>query len=228
MKCAIKNNILSFFPNDSIPEDWEEVYIDQYEDYTELADGYNDGKYILGEKEIEIEVPDFEIVDIEVEIHDVDEEGNYIYDEDGNPVTHTETRPVQQQVDIHTETITVKTLVLNPNYEEEKAEKERARIANLHLTRGDVFRALLLAKGVTRAEIRAIIETMPEITPEQRVQKEMALIDFDEALEFYRGVALIDTLGLQLGISSKQMDRFFDTNDWHELLIEGVGDDVKI
>ena len=228
MKCAIKNNILSFFPNDSIPEDWEEVYIDQYEDYAELADGYNDGKYILGEKEIEIEVPDFEIVDIEVEIHDVDEEGNYIYDEDGNPVTHRETRPVQQQVDIHTETITVKTLVLNPNYEEEKAEKERARIANLHLTRGDVFRALLLAKGVTRAEIRAIIETMPEITPEQRVQKEMALIDFDEALEFYRGVALIDTLGLQLGISSKQMDRFFDTNDWHELLIEGVGDDVKI
>lgn len=103
-------------------------------------------------------------------------------------------------------------------WEARQNQKEQERIANLHLTRGDVFRALLLSKNVTRADIRGIIEAMPESTPEQRVAKELALIDFDEALEFYRGVALIDTLGLQLGITSEQMDRFFETNDYHELI----------
>lgn len=111
-------------------------------------------------------------------------------------------------------------IILNPNYEEEQAEKERERIANLHMTRGDVFRGLLLAKGVTRADMRGLIEAMPETTPQERIAKEYALIDFDEALEFYRGVSLIDTVGEQLGITPHQMDRFFDTKDWHELIKE--------
>ena len=85
------------------------------------------------------------------------------------------------------------------------------------MTRGDVFRGLLLAKGVTRADIRGMIELMPDGTPEQRTAKEMAFIDFDEALEFYRGVALIDNLGVQLGITPEQMTAFFETKDWHEL-----------
>jgi DNA-binding transcriptional MerR regulator len=102
--------------------------------------------------------------------------------------------------------------------EEEKQQQEAERIANLHLTRGDVFRGLLLAKGITRAEIRGIIEAMPEVTPQEKIAKEYALIDFDEALEFYRGVALIDTLGEQLGITSEQMTKFFETKDWHELV----------
>ena len=46
----------------------------------------------------------------------------------------------------------------------------------------------------------------------------MALIDFDEALDFYRGNALIDTVGLQLGITKKQLDEFFETNDYTKLL----------
>ena len=104
-------------------------------------------------------------------------------------------------------------------YTEEEIEQQQAeRIARLHLTRGDVFRALLLAKQVTRAQIRALIEAMPSETPEQMLAKEMALIDFDEALEFYRGVALIDTLGEQLNITPEQMTRFFETNDYQELI----------
>lgn len=102
--------------------------------------------------------------------------------------------------------------------EEEKAQQEAERIAQLHLTRGDVFRGLLLARQVTRQQIRALIEAMPDDTPEQAIAKEYALIDFDESLEFYRGVALIDTLGLQLGISSDAMTAFFETNDWHYLV----------
>jgi hypothetical protein len=101
---------------------------------------------------------------------------------------------------------------------DEIAQREAERIAQLHLTRGDVFRALLLARQVTRAQIRGLIEQMPEETPEQMIAKEYALIDFDESLDFYRGVALIDTLGQQLGISSEAMTQFFETNDWHYLI----------
>lgn len=118
----------------------------------------------------------------------------------------------------HIEIVKVKVLVLNPNWEQEQAEKEAQRIAQLHLTRGDVFRGLLMARQVTRAQIRALIEQMPDETPEQQIAKEYALIDFDESLDFYRGVALIETLGLQLGISSEAMTQFFETNDWHYLI----------
>lgn len=102
--------------------------------------------------------------------------------------------------------------------EEEERQQEAERIAQLHLTRGDVFRALLLARGVTRVQLRAMIEQMPEETPEQQLAKEMALIDFDEALDFYRGIALLDTLGLALGITEEQMTQFFETNDYHYLI----------
>ena len=95
---------------------------------------------------------------------------------------------------------------------EEIAQKEQERTAKLHLTRGDVFRGLLQAKGVTRTQLRAMIEAMPD-----GIDKEMALIDFDEALEFYRGVALIDTVGTALGITSNQMTEFFETNDYQKL-----------
>jgi len=99
--------------------------------------------------------------------------------------------------------------------EEELAEKERERISRLSLTRGDVFRGLLQAKGVTKAQLRAGIEAMPE-----GLQKEMALIDFDEALNFFRGNPLVDTVGATLGITSEQLDKFFETNDYHELEAE--------
>lgn len=91
--------------------------------------------------------------------------------------------------------------------------KEQERIAQLHLTRGDVFRALLQAKGVTRDMLRAEILKMPE-----SVQREMALIDFDEALDFYRGNPLIDTIGATLDIDKDQLDRFFQSNDYHDLI----------
>ena len=100
-------------------------------------------------------------------------------------------------------------------WEEKQAQKERERIAMLSLTRGDVFRGLLLAKQVTRAEIRAMIENNETLSI---LQKEMALIDFDEALNFYRGNTLIDTLGMTLGITSEQLDAFFETNDYTVLL----------
>lgn len=85
----------------------------------------------------------------------------------------------------------------------------------LNLTRGDVFRGIYLAKGIKRNQIRNLIENMPEAT-EQEI--ELALIDFDEALHFYRALPLIDKLGEQLGISPNQMTAFFVTNDYHYLI----------
>ena len=104
--------------------------------------------------------------------------------------------------------------------EEELAQQEKEKVAMLKLTRGDVFRGLLQAKGVTRSYIREMIENMPSETTEEHFIKEMALIDFDEALDFYRGNQLIDTLGLQLGITSEQLDEFFKTNDYKVLINE--------
>ena len=106
--------------------------------------------------------------------------------------------------------------VLNDDkYQEQKAQEEKERIAMLSLTRGDVFRGLLQAKQITRAQIRAMIENNETFSI---LEKEMALIDFDEALNFYRGNALINVVGQTLGISSEQLDKFFETNDYTVLL----------
>lgn len=99
--------------------------------------------------------------------------------------------------------------------DEEKAQEEKERIAMLSLTRGDVFRGLLQAKGITRTQIRAMIENNGNLS---EIEKEMALIDFDEALNFYRGNSLINVLGLALGITSEQLDEFFKTNDYKKLI----------
>ena len=90
----------------------------------------------------------------------------------------------------------------------------------LKLTRGDVFRGILQAKHVTRTQLRAELEVMPEETEKEKLIKELALIDFDEALYFYRRNPLIDKVGAQLGITNYQMTRFFVTNDYHELIAE--------
>lgn len=90
----------------------------------------------------------------------------------------------------------------------------------LKLTRGDVFRGIFQAKGIKRERIKALIQAMAETTEEEKIAKELAEIDFDEALYFYYDNPLILKLGTQLGITAKQMQNFFITNDWHELVKE--------
>lgn len=103
-------------------------------------------------------------------------------------------------------------------YNKELEQKEKERIGHLSLTRGDVFRGLLLAKGITKSQIKEMILAMPADTPEEIIAREMALIDFEDALNFYRGNVLIDTLGLQLGITPEQMNKFFETGNYVDLL----------
>ena len=97
--------------------------------------------------------------------------------------------------------------------EEEKQEQERERLDKLSMTRGDVFEALILARGLTKPQIRAMIENaeLDDIT------KALYLNRFDEALDFYRGFPVFNMLGKKLDVTPKQLDDFFETKDYHYL-----------
>ena len=95
----------------------------------------------------------------------------------------------------------------------EKQQQERERLNNLSMTRGDVFEALILAKGLGKAQIRAMIEQAELDT----ITKALYLNRFDEALEFYRGYPIFDMLGKALGITGEMLDKFFETRDYHYL-----------
>lgn len=96
---------------------------------------------------------------------------------------------------------------------EEIQAKERERLDKLSMTRGDVFEALILAKGLGKAQLRAMIEQAPL----DDITKTLYLNRFDEALEFYRAYPIFDMLGATLGITPVMLDKFFDTKDYHYL-----------
>ena len=91
-------------------------------------------------------------------------------------------------------------------WEEKQAKKERERLDGLKMTRGDVFEALILAKGLTKPQIRAMIE-QAEL---DAMTKALYLNRFDEALSFFRGHPVFDFIGNMLNITSTQMDDFFE------------------
>jgi hypothetical protein len=86
----------------------------------------------------------------------------------------------------------------------EKEQQERERIANLSLTKRDVFLALYKDKGITPEQIKAQI-TNPE-----------ALIEFEYASSYYRGNPLIDVIGQTLGYTSEQLDYLFEHKELPE------------
>ena len=101
--------------------------------------------------------------------------------------------------------------------EEERQEQQQKSIGELSMTRADVFEALILAKGVSKANLRTMIENFDGLSDLDRA---LYLNRFDEALEFYRKHPAINLIGGLLGISSKQLDNFFVTKNWEELVKE--------
>ena len=110
-------------------------------------------------------------------------------------------------------------LVLNPNWEEEKARKERERLDALALTPSDVERALYKAKGMDFEDLKALIA-------EQAPQLDMKALAIEfRANNFYRGVVvngirLIDTVGALLGYTSADMDYLFEHKELPKKEIE--------
>lgn len=108
-------------------------------------------------------------------------------------------------------------IVLNPDYEEEEAQKERTRLDNLTRTRAEVWRALIQARMFTKAQVKEIIEALPEETEEQKMAKEIARIDVDDVEDFHRNHALVNLVAEYLEITSENLDLYFDTGDYHYL-----------
>ena len=195
-------------------------------------------KVLVDDIQIEIDVPDYEEQEItkEIEVPDFEtvtktEEVQVGEDEDGKPIyetkewqeeiqtgTHVETVTEVQNVQVgsHKETITVKGLVLNPNYEDEEVQKERERLNLLSMTKREMFLGLYQAKGISPDMLKA------QITDPQ------ALIEFEYANDYYRGNPLIDVIGAKLGFTTEQLDRFFETKDYTYLITtDQVSDQVS-
>lgn len=81
--------------------------------------------------------------------------------------------------------------------EEEIAQQEREGIAQLSLTKREVFLAIYRDKQITPEQIRAMLAT------------DEARIEFDYANGYFRGNPLIGQLGEALGYTSKEMDYLF-------------------
>ncbi|MBQ2175345.1 MAG: hypothetical protein II453_09860 [Alphaproteobacteria bacterium] len=81
---------------------------------------------------------------------------------------------------------------------DEIAQREAERIAQLHLTKREVFLALYRDKGITPEQLRAQI-TNPE-----------ALIEFEYANDYFRGNPLINIIGQMLGYTSGDLDYLFE------------------
>lgn len=93
----------------------------------------------------------------------------------------------------------------------EKAEAGRKRLDMLFMTGSDVERAIYKVKGMDFDDILKMVAEVPTIDVK-------ALgIEF-RANNFYRGNPYISQVGALLGFTSDQMDKFFETKDYKELL----------
>ena len=99
--------------------------------------------------------------------------------------------------------------------QEEIEQQEQERIGGLNMTRGDFFEAMLYARQIGKPQLRALIENSESIPAEV---KPIYLNRFDEAINFYRKYPVFDLLCKELDITTQQLDSFFESRDWHDLL----------
>lgn len=114
-------------------------------------------------------------------------------------------------------------IIPNPDYEEIKKRKHRQELDALTLTPADVERALYKAKQMDFDDLKAlIVQALPTI------DIKALSIEF-RAKDFYRGaeaggMRLFDVVGKLLNITSEQLDKFFETKDYHYLMDEDNND----
>jgi len=104
-------------------------------------------------------------------------------------------------------------LVLNPDFEMQKANEEQQRIAMLNLTGADVERGIYKATGKDFEDIIALVtELKPEGLDIKALKIEL------KANNFYRGNPYVDSVGALLGFTKEQLDAFFETGDYTKLI----------
>lgn len=104
---------------------------------------------MMGEKDIEIEVPDYDEEGNPIIIEYEDTETVIDYDEDGNPIGSHEITVIKHKQQTHIETITIPYPVINPNYEQEQAERREAEFntAFFNTSLGYVRRSVTMSDG---------------------------------------------------------------------------------
>ena len=109
--------------------------------------------------------------------------------------------------------------------DEEKAQEEAERIAMLNLTAADVERAIYKAKGIDFEDVLKLVEASQPSplagegagTAGEGLDIKALKIEL-KANNFYRGNPYIDAVGTLLGFTKKQLDEFFETNDYTKLM----------
>jgi hypothetical protein len=112
-------------------------------------------------------------------------------------------------------------LVLNPNWEEEKQEQEKARILELSMTRSDFFDNTIKAWGTDDEDLLPIIKGILETLGVSDLEKKIAINNYNNALNFYRKHTLFTLLSgipipigdIVINVSSEKWDSFFDKVD---------------
>ena len=89
-------------------------------------------------------------------------------------------------------------VVIDPEWEAKQLVQEAKRIANLKLTKREVFLALYKDSGITPEQIKA------------KITNDSALIEFEYANDYYRGNPLIDMIGTSLGYRKEDLDYLFE------------------
>lgn len=88
-------------------------------------------------------------------------------------------------------------LITNPDYQKEKEQEEKKRVAMLKMTPRD-FLLAITQMGVDFAKIKELMATNPQVE-----------IELNYCNYVYRGNALLDQLCGQFGITTTQLDELF-------------------
>ena len=213
----IKNNKVIDFSVSNYIDDCIETDLCTCEEYAK-----NFGKFIVGEVEEEIDVPDYETVTEEYEDENGEIQTNEvqkpvmieveetiivpIYDDETGEKTGEEEKTIKKLVpQTHKETITVQRLVLNPDWEEIKEKLEKERIGNLKVTKR-VFALALQQFGITYAQLKEAI-----------AQNEQAQLEWDLCVELERKNPLLDAMAVQFDVTPKQLDYIFRKANGEEI-----------
>ena len=99
-------------------------------------------------------------------------------------------------------------LILNPDWEEEKAQRERECTDNLQITKR-VFMLGLQQMGISYSQLKDLLAT-----------NEQAQMEWDLCVELQRKNPLLDVMASRLGVSGETLDYIFRKANG-----EDIGDD---